>query len=319
MAAAAATPGIESTGMAVVTPLTGNNWTSPFERADRPVQAGQRPPDVGWQAASAGYFRTMGIPLRSGRYFDDRDRPGSAPVVIVSAAIERRFFPGESAVGKHVRTGGNTTAEIIGVVGDIRRAALTDEPRADMYFPFDRQPGNNITVFTRASGDPGPALAAYREALRKIEPHLVLQNAVMLSETAAQSVGATRLTLWLLGVFAAIALVLAGVGIYGVLSHAVRQRTREIGTRLALGARPRDILWLVMRWGAALAVAGVALGGMAGLAATRSLQSLLYGVTTSDPATMAFAAGVLLLTALGASFVPARRAARTDPARTLGS
>jgi putative ABC transport system permease protein len=319
MAAAAATPGVDSAGMAVVTPLTGNNWTSPFERADRPVQAGQRPPDVGWQSASGGYFRTMEIPLKSGRYFDDRERPGSAPVVIVSEAIERRFFPGESAVGKHVRTGGNTTAEIVGVVGDIRRAALTDEPRADMYFPFDRQPGNTITVFTKTSGDPGPALAAYREALRKIEPNLIVQNTVTLSETAAQSIGATRLTLWLLGVFAAIALVLAGVGIYGVLSHAVRQRTREIGTRLALGARPVDILWLVMRWGAALAIAGVALGGLAGLAATRSLQSLLYGVTTSDPAAMAFAAGVLLLTALGASFVPARRAARTDPARTLGS
>ena len=319
MAAAAATPGVESTGMAVVTPLTGNNWTSPFERADRPVQSGQRPPDVGWQSASAGYFRTLGIPLRSGRYFDDRDRPGSAPVVIVSDAIERRFFPGESAVGKHVRTGGNTTAEIVGVVGDIRRAALTDEPRADMYFPFDRQPGNTITLFAKSTGAPGPALAALRDAFRQIEPNLIIQNTVTLSETAAQSVGATRLTLWLLGVFAVIALVLAGVGIYGVLSHAVRQRTREIGTRLALGARPRDIHWLVMRWGAVLAVGGVAVGGMAGLVATRSLQSLLYGVTSSDPWTMAGAVGVLLLTALAASFVPARRAARTDPARTLGS
>ena len=317
MAAAAATPGVESAGLAVVTPLTGNNWTAPFERADRPVEPGQRPPDVGWQAASAGYFRTLDIPLKSGRYFDDRDRPGSAPTVIISEAIERRFFAGESAVGKFVRGGGNTTAEIVGVVGDIRRAALTDEPRADMYFPFDRQPGNSITVFAKATGAPGPAMAALREAFRKIEPNLVVQNTVTLSETAAQSVGTTRLTLWLLGVFAVIALVLAGVGIYGVLAHAVRQRTREIGTRLALGARPRDIHWLVMRWGAVLAVAGVLLGSLIGLVATRSLQSLLYGVTTSDPQTMAGAVSVLLLTALVASFVPARRAARTDPARTL--
>ena len=188
-----------------------------------------------------------------------------------------------------------------------------------MYFPFDRQPGNTITLFAKSTGAPGPALAALRDAFRQIEPNLIIQNTVTLSETAAQSVGATRLTLWLLGVFAVIALVLAGVGIYGVLSHAVRQRTREIGTRLALGARPRDIHWLVMRWGAVLAVGGVAVGGMAGLVATRSLQSLLYGVTSSDPWTMAGAVGVLLLTALAASFVPARRAARTDPARTLGS
>lgn len=319
MAAARATPGVDAVGMAVVTPLTGNNWTAPFERADRPVEPGQRPPDVGWQSASADYFTAMGIPLVSGRYFDQRERPGSAPVVIISESIARRFYGSEPAVGKFVRGGGSATAEIVGVVGDIRRAALTEEPRADMYFPFDQQPGNSITVFARSAGDPVQAMAGVREALRQIEPNLVMTATVALSETAAQSVGATRLTLWLLGVFAVIALLLAAVGIYGVVSHAVRQRTREIGTRLALGARPRDILWLVLRWGAVLAGAGVIVGGLAGMAATRSLQSLLYGVKPGDPQTMVLAIAVLLLAALMASFVPARRAARTNPARTLSN
>lgn len=319
MTALRAIPGVEAAGMAAVTPLTGNNWTAPFERTDKPVATGERPPDVGWQNASGGYFRALGIPLRSGRLFDDRDGPGSAPVVIVSEAIERRFFAaGEAAVGHFVKQG-DTPMEIVGVVGNIRRAALTDEPRMDMYFPFERQPGTGITVFVRTTGDPASALPAIHAAFRSTEPNVVMINNHTLAEIAAQSVGTTRLTLWLLGVFAAIALALAGVGIYGVLSHAVRQRTREIGTRLALGARPGDILWLVMRWGALLACAGVVLGGAAGLVAATGIESMLYGVTTTDPRVIAGAVGMLVLTAIAASAIPARRAARTDPARTLST
>jgi len=186
-----------------------------------------------------------------------------------------------------------------------------------MYFPFERQPGNGITMFVRTNGDPGSALPAIQAAVRATEPNIVMINNRTLAETAAQSVGTTRLTLWLLGVFAAIALALAGVGIYGVLSHAVRQRTREIGTRLALGARPGDILWLVMRWGAALALAGVVLGGAAGLLAATSIRFMLYGVTATDPRVVAGVAVALIVTALAASAIPARRASRTDPARTL--
>jgi putative ABC transport system permease protein len=319
MAGLRSIPGIEAAGMAAVTPLTGNNWTVGFERTDKPVGPGERAPDVGWQNASGGYFQALGIPLKSGRLFDDRDGPGSAPVVIVSEAIERRFFaPGESAVGHFVNQNGQQM-EIVGVVGNIRRAALTDEPRLDMYLPFERQPGNGITVFVKTAGDPATALPAIHGAFRAIEPSVVMINSRTLAETAAQSVGTTRLTLWLLGVFACIALALAGVGIYGVLSHAVRQRTREIGTRLALGARPRDILWLVMRWGAVLAIAGVVIGGAAGLLAVTSIKSMLFGVTTTDPRVISGAIGVLLFAALAASWIPARRASRTDPARTLST
>src|SRR6478672_3985060 len=153
-------PGVQEVGMAAVTPLTGNNWTSPFERPEQPVPAGERPPEVGWQLASNGYFKALQIPLVAGRLFDDRDLATAPPVVIVSEAVQTRFFPNESAVGKRVRLQGDQTAEIVGVVGNIRRAGLRDEPRADMYFPFERNKPGQITMFVRMASDPQKSLAA---------------------------------------------------------------------------------------------------------------------------------------------------------------
>jgi predicted permease len=311
-----AAPDVQVAGAAVVTPLTGNNWTVPFERTDRPTPAGDRPPDVGWQLASGGYFEALEIPLRSGRLFDSRDGPAGAPVVIVSEALERRFFSTERAVGHFIKLG-DTKAEIVGVVGNIRRAGLTDEPRADMYFPFEHEPAGSSTLFLRTASDPSRVLPAVRQALRSIEPNLSLLQTTSLRQTAMQSVGTTRLAMWLLGGFALLALALAAVGIYAVTAALVRQRTREIGTRLALGARPADIAWLVLRRGALLGLAGVALGLGAGLVAARSLRTLLYGVDTWDPRTLTLAACVLVTTSIAASYWPARRAAKTDPARTL--
>ena len=315
-AALRAVPDVQAVGAAAVVPLTGNNWTTPFDRVDRPTAAGERPPDVGWQQASGGYFQALQIPLRSGRLFDDRDGPKSPPAVIVSEAIEKRFFGGESAVGRHLRLG-QGQAEIVGVVGDIRRAALTDEPRADMYFPFERQPTNSVTVFVRTATDPWLVYSAARQAMRAIEPNLAITETSSLQETAAESVASTRLALWLLGVFAMVALALAAIGIYGVTSYVVRQRTREIGTRLALGARPGDIRWLIVRGAGVLGMIGVALGLGAGLLAARSLTSILYGIPIWDPRTVAAVAVALVTTAVVASYLPARRASRTDPARTL--
>jgi putative ABC transport system permease protein len=314
--ALAAVPEVQETGAAVVMPLTGNNWTVPFERADRPVPPGERPPDVGWQLASGGFFRALRIPLVDGRLFDGRDRPGSPPVVIVSDAVRRRFFGDADAVGQSIRLGGET-AEIVGVVGDIRRAGLDDDLRADMYFPFEQAYGGQITLFTRTSGDPAAAQAGIRSAIRGIEPDAALTEERTLAEVASESVRITSLVLWLLAGFAAIALTLAAVGIYGVMSYVVGQRTREIGTRMALGAVRSDILWLVMRQGMAIAVTGTALGLVAGLAASRSLRSILYGVSVADPLVLGGAAVVLVLTTLAACYLPARRAVAVDPARTL--
>jgi putative ABC transport system permease protein len=316
-AALRAVPGVREVGAAVVTPLTGNNWSAPFERPEHPVAPGERAPDVGWQAASGSYFRTLEIPLVAGRLFDERDRPGSPSVVIVSEAIQKRFFPNESAIGKRVKTGDTTTAEIVGVVGNIRRAGLRDDPWADMYFPFERGPSNQITLFVRTAGDPDRALPALQAAIKGIDSRTIVEGSRSLADVAAESVRTTKLILWLLGLFATTALILAAVGIYGVMSYVVRQRTREIGTRIALGATRRDIVWMVMRDGVWIAAGGTIAGLLIGLAAARSLASILYGVSSSDPATLSMAAGVLVATIMAACYLPARRAASVDPARTL--
>jgi putative ABC transport system permease protein len=311
-------PGVEAVGVAAVTPLTGNNWTVPFDRADRPVPAGQRPPDVGWQSATGGYFRALNIPLRAGRLFAAQDGPAGPPVVIISEAIQDQFFRGETAVGHKVKLG-DGEAEIVGVVGNIRRAALTDAPRMDMYFPQEHEPSNGSTLFVRTSGDPAQLGPALRSALRGVEPAMLLRSIRSMDEITRESVEVTRLALSLLGAFAVAAIALAAVGIYGVMSYVVRQRMREIGTRMALGATPGGILWLVLGHGARIAVAGTLIGLAASFAAGRALQTLLFGTSPSDPKILLAAAGLLLATALAACYFPARRATRVDPVKTLAA
>ena len=188
-----------------------------------------------------------------------------------------------------------------------------------MYFPVEQSPSNGTTLFIRTAGDPRAAIASVRTTLRAIEPLIVLREIRTLDEVARESVQLTRLALWLLGAFAASALALAAVGIYGVMSYAVRQRTREIGTRLALGATSRNILWLVMRDGVLVAGLGAAIGLAAGWAAARSMSALLFGTSPADPLTLGGAAVTLLAVAMLACYIPARRATRVDPVRSLGS
>jgi putative ABC transport system permease protein len=310
-------PGVRDVGMAVVTPLTGNNWTAPFQRPEQPLPAGERPPEVGWQVASNGYFKALQIPLISGRLFDERDIQSAPPVVIISEAIQKKFFPNESAIGKRVVQGNNQTAEIVGVVGNIRRAGLRDEPRADMYFPFERNKPGQLTWFVRTESDPERSLTAIKTAIGRIEPNAYISETQTLSHVASESERVTRVVLWLLGVFAATSLVLAAVGIYGVMSYAVRQRTREIGTRIALGATRQNIVWLVLQQGAVIAAIGTVVGLVTGLATTRFLSSILYGVKGSDPLTLSGAVVLLVITIMAACYIPARRAASVDPAKTL--
>jgi putative ABC transport system permease protein len=315
-AALHALPQVEAVGAAAVTPLTGNNWTAPLVRPEHPLSAGQRPAEVGWQSASGDYFRALRIPLKAGRLFDARDAGDAPPVVIVSDALAERHFPGEDPVGKRIVLE-EGTAEIVGRVGDIRRASLSDVPRADLYFPFERQNGNGITLFVRAAGDPLAALPAIRTAIRQVEPDTVLFQVRTLSDIAAASAATSRLAMRLLGGFAVIALVLAAVGIYGVMSYSVRRRTRELGTRLALGAGTGDIVGLVMREAMTIAGTGLLAGVATGLVAARALASVLYDVPPWDPLAIAAAALVLTATTMAASYVPARRASRVDPAATL--
>jgi putative ABC transport system permease protein len=311
-------PGVQAAGSAAVVPLTGNNWTVPFERADQPVAAGERAPDVGWQSATGGYFRALHIPLRAGRLFGDEDGPDSQPGIIVSEAIQQRYFGGAPAVGRKVKLG-STEMEIVGVVGNIRRAALTDEPRADMYFPMEHAPGNETTLFIRTDDDPSGLVPTLRTTLRAIEPSMVFREIRSMEAVVGESVQVTRLALWLLGLFAATALALAAIGIYAVMSYSVKQRLREIGTRLALGATPGSILWLVLGHGLRIAALGTAIGLGAAWVAGQSIAGFLYGTSPADPAILVGAAMLLLGTALLACYLPARRATRIDPVRTLSA
>jgi putative ABC transport system permease protein len=311
-----ALPGVEHVGVAVVTPLTGNNWTIPFARVDQPPPAGVRPPDVGWQSATGGYFQALQIPLVAGRLFEDRDATSPVPAAIISESIAREHFAGESPLGRRLRSGPNEI-EIVGVVGDIRRAALSDGPRADMYLAFARNADAFSTLFVRTAGDPMQAYPEVRAALRSLEPQIMVMRPRSMEEVAAASTATTRLAMRLLAGFAAVALTLAAVGIYAVMAYSVRRRMRELGTRLALGASRRDIISLVMREGGVITVVGVIAGLGAGLFAAQSLSAVLHGVPASDPVSLSVAAILLSITAMAACYVPARRASRIDPARTL--
>ncbi len=226
-------PEVETVGAAVVTPLTGNNWTVPLQRPEHPVPSGQRPPDVGWQQASGGYFRALQIPLRSGRLFDARDTDKSPAVVIISDAIAQRYFAGEDAVGKRVRIG-DGDAEVVGVVGDIRRAALNDTPREDMYFPFERQAGNSIGLFIRTTGDPLTAFPAIRSTIRALEPQVVLFETRTLADLAAQSAAVARLAMQLLTGFASRRAVALGGGY--LRRDVVQRPATDTGAGDAFGA-----------------------------------------------------------------------------------
>jgi len=312
-----ALPSVESVGAAQVTPLTGNNWSAPLQRVDRPLPSGQRPPEVGWQMASRGYFDALRIPLRSGRLFERGDATGPA-VVIISQSAADRYFAGETAVGHRINLG-DVQPEIVGVVGDIRRASLVDEPRPDLYFPFERVGLPSVTLFIRTHGDAEASLAAVRTAIHQLEPNAAFFDTRTLAQIAEESAAATRLASRLLGGFAVIALLLATIGVYGVMSYSVSRRTRELGTRLALGASPRQITQLVLRQAGVLAVIGLGAGLAGTVAFARTLSSLLFGVPPWDPVALASAAGLLALATLAASYVPARRAARVDPASILAS
>jgi putative ABC transport system permease protein len=311
--------GVKAVGAGVVVPLTGNNWAIQFERADRRVPAGQRPPDVGWQTASGGFFEALRIPLKSGRLFNSADVPGGRRVVIISDAIERQFFPGESAIGKQIVTG-DGQAEIVGVVGSIRRASLEDTPRADLYFPFEQAPVPEIALFIHApSHDARSILPDVQARLRGAEPAVRIQRVMTMEEISGESIAVSRLAVWLLGVFAGVGLALAAVGVYGVLAYQVRQRTREIGTRVALGATTRAIVWLIVSDAGKLVAVGLVAGLGAGVAAAQGLGALLFNVPIADPVTLTATTVTLVIAMAVASYLPARRAATVDPARTLGS
>ena len=288
--------------------------------AERPAE--RKATDVAM--VTPGYFSTMGISLVSGRDFTDRDGSGAPVVAIVNHEFVKRYFPNENPIGKHIElgweqdtasTGGNMTlgGEIVGVVGDVKRRGLSQEVFPETYASFMQPTFSSFSVVVRSTADPSTVMAAIRAQVRELDRDLPLSELRQVKELVAASVSRPRFYTTILGVFASIALILAAVGIYGVISYAVSLRTRELGIRIALGASGRQVSGLVLQQGVGLAIAGVLIGGAGAYWLTRLLSKLLFRVSATDPLTFLGVAVLLTAIAAVASFVPARRAARVDP------
>jgi putative ABC transport system permease protein len=297
-------------------PFAGPNTGLPFARADRPPSPDEPPPDADYRDVTPGYFRTLGIRLAGGRDFTARDVAGAPRVVVVSEALARRHWPGEDPVGRRVRVGDLVAGEpytVVGVVGDVRYQSLeTPEVRPMLYFAAAARPRPAMTMVVRG-GDPAALAGGVRRALAARDPSLPAPAVTAMDELLGRATTTARFAVVLFGVFAALALALALVGIYGVMSYVVRLRTREMGIRAALGAPRRSLLAAVLGRGVRLAAAGVALGVPAAAWLSRWLSTLLFETRATDPWTYAGITLLLVLVAAGASLLPARRATRADP------
>src|SRR5271157_2388695 len=310
-------PGVASVGAVTPLPLSGDDFSSSFRVEGRSVPEKDEPSaEVRW--ATPDYFRSMAIPLRQGRLFTDADRLGAARVLLISEGAARTFFPADDAMGRKIAFGARggyekNEGEIVGIVGDVRHYGL-DAPVAPMFYvPLAQAGMDGATVVIRAQGLPTALGQPARKLLQGIDRDALVGEPVLLETLVAGSLGQRRFYLMLLGAFAASALVLAMVGLYGVISYSVAQRTREIGIRIALGATRRQVLSMVMRRGLLLVGLGLAAGQMMALMLNRTLKGLLVGVSTTDPLTLTVTGALLLFAAVLACYVPARRATRADP------
>jgi putative ABC transport system permease protein len=309
---------VEAAGLVDYLPLAGSNAGSGFFPEGRPVPRPGEAPIVWLRWMSEGYFRAMSIPLLAGRQFNERDSPPAPPVAIVNRTLARRYWPGEDPVGKRFSLStpgqGAPVFTVVGVAGDVRHTNLVQEPDAELFLYYRQIVPARMTVVVRArQSDPGRLAGPLRQALAAADKDLPMSRILPMEEILSNSISSRRLTMLLLGIFAAVALLLAAVGIYGVISYSVAQRRHEIGIRMALGA-PRDrVLWMVT--GEAMLLAGV--GELAGLAGTfalrRLIDSQLYGMTTMDPIIFITVPLVLASVAFVAAFIPARRAIQVDP------
>jgi putative ABC transport system permease protein len=316
-------PGIQSASTVIPLPLSGDRFSISFQIDGRPV-AKKDEPSADFFSVSVGYFRTMGIPIVKGRDFNDRDQHKSTPVIIVTETFARKFFPGEDPIGKRVQPGINTfdnehstMREIVGVVADVRNRSLSTEPKPAYYVPQTQTPFDQMTVVVKTASDPHSVISAVTKEVAALDRDLPVFSVKTMDEYLASSVAAPRFNTTLLSIFAAVALALTIVGLYGVMSYSVAQRTNEIGIRMALGAQTRDVLSLIVRQGFTLVLLGLAIGLAGAFALTRLIATLLFGVTTKDPLTFAAVAALLAFVALLACYIPARRAARVDPMEAL--
>jgi putative ABC transport system permease protein len=317
-----ALPGVESTAVAVSLPPNQVTVTDNFTVEGKTYAPGESAPVGTLVVASPTYFKTMGIPVVRGRAFDDRDREGSPAVVIVSRTLADRFYPNGDAVGRRFRTGGperprNEWMQIVGIAGDVKYDGLAQAPEPAYYLPFQQNPWTEQYVVVRTASDPAGLAAAAREAVWSVDRDLPLLRVRTMDEMMSEAAADPRLRTVVLACFGVLGLLLATIGVYGVMAYAVTQRSHELGVRAALGARPGDLVRLVVKESGTLVGTGIVIGLAGALALTRFTETLLFQVTPRDPATFITTATVLSLAAILASWLPARRAGRTDPIRVL--
>jgi putative ABC transport system permease protein len=312
-----AIPGVQSAGTNSGLPLAGSNWGRSLTVEGFPVLPVGEAPAINHCVISPNYFSAMGITILKGRDFDERDSREAMKVTIIDERLAREYWPDEDPIGKRIRFGPPEDNEpwhtIVGVVREVKHQRLDASTRKSVYLPFPQIPIGGSSLAIRTSGRPEGLITAVRAQVKELDSDIPLTRVMPMTEVVARSVWQPRLYTALFGVFAAVALILATVGIYGVMSYAVTQRTREIGLRMALGAQKQDVLKLVVGHGVVITAIGVGVGLVAAVALTRLMSSLLFAVSTTDPITFAAVSMLLAGVALAACFVPARRAAKVDP------
>ena len=316
-------PGVRAVGSVSSLPLSNMMAWGPITVEGRVAPEGERFINVDQRIVAHEYFRVMEIPLIAGRAFGEQDVRGGMRVAIVDERMAKQLWPAGDAIGKRVRTGGidaNNAAPwitVVGIVGAVKQDALDADSRMALYFPHSQLPGRTLNVAIRAHGDPASLTQPVRQAIRDMDPDLPVYNVRTMAARVDESLARRRFSMLLLAVFAALASGLAAVGIYGVIAFLVAQGTKEMGIRMALGATPRGIGLLVVRHGVLMAAAGLVTGIAGAFAISRVMRSLLFGVGSADPLTYALVAVLVTITALAASCIPARRAARLDPMASL--
>ena len=314
----AALPGVQSVGLTQSTPLANDFVASLTFEGQSGVADADRP-SANFYSVSAGFFRAMGIRVIRGRGIDARDREGAPRVAVINETFARRFYENQDPIGKRivVTQGPDDWREIVGVVADTRQYGLSERSPSQVYESYQQQPFSSVDFIIRTNGDPAALTSSIRAALPSLDPDQPLGRVITLQQLVDNSVGSQRFSLALIGAFAAVALLLASIGLYGLVAYTVSQRTEEIGVRLALGASPADVVKLVVRQAIVLACAGIAVGLAAAAGASRLMQGLLFEVGPRDPATFVAVPLALFAVIVVAALVPARRASRVDPVVTL--
>jgi len=317
-----AQPGLRDSALAAPLPMDRQGQANlGFSIVGSPPLPPGKSNTADYTTVSPGYFRVMRIPLLHGRLFSEQDSPSNPNVAIISETLARRYFPNQDPIGRQMRFGfppnSNVAREIIGVVGDLRDVALSRKPGPMMYVPFAQAPLYGGEVVVRSSSSTSKIAAGIRQTVHSIDKDLPVTDIESFPEAVGASIAQERFRTWLMGLFSGIALILAAIGIFGVISYSASQRTREIGIRMALGAQKRNVLGLILGQGAKLALLGLGAGALAALLLTHLMASLLYGVSATDPLTFGCVALVLLGVAVTACYIPARRAMRVDPMAAL--